>query len=554
MLWVWLVRAAALTAVVVLAGCEGLISRPTGAPLGTDPTSPTAPLTNGWPTFAPNDLAQLRRLTSEQYVASVQTLLGVSSTGLPGIEPVSPVAGFSAIGASSAVVSSGGVAKFEESARALASATLALPTGRQLVLGCTPTGVNDTVCFQRFVTQFGQRAFRRPLTAAEVTAYTALAVETGTRAGDPLKGVESTVSAFLQSPNFLYLSEVGEPDPTRSGWTRYTSWEMASRLSYFLLNDTPDDALLAAAATGSLTTSDGLTAQTQRLLATPKARAAVRTFFTAMLRLDGLDTLSRPVELFPASTPTLIAAMKEEPLRTLEDLVFDSQRDYRSVFDQRFTFVNAELARFYGLPQPGGADFARVDLPSQRLGLLSQAGVLAVHDHSTSTSPTKRGLFVLTRLLCQPLALAPPANLVIPPPPTGVMTARQRLSQHSSNAVCGGCHAPMDTVGLTLEHFDPLGQYRELDHELAIDVTGHLGPDAYEGERGLSSLLAQHPATRPCLVQALYGTSVGRVPSEFDRATFTSAVQQFDAQGGQVRALLQAITASDGFRYAAGPN
>jgi Protein of unknown function (DUF1592)/Protein of unknown function (DUF1588)/Protein of unknown function (DUF1595)/Protein of unknown function (DUF1585) len=549
------VRAATLTAVLVLASCEGSIS---GA-RGTDPTMPATPstpltLTNGWPSFAPNDVAQLRRLTTEQYVASVQTLLGVSTTGLPGIEPVSPVAGFAAIGASTAVVSSGGIAHFEDAARFLASATVALPAGRQLVIGCVPSGVNDTACFQRFVTQFGQRAFRRPLSSDEVAAYTALVVETGTRAGDPLKGIEATISAFLQSPNFLYLAEVGEPDPTRPGWTRYTSWEMASRLSYFLLNDTPDDQLLAAAASGSLTSTAELTAQAQRLLASPKARGAVRSFFTAMLRLDGLDTLSRPIELFPASTPTLIAAMKEEPLRTLEDLVFDSQRDYRSVFDQPFTFVNPELARFYGLPVPSGSGFSKVDLPSQRLGLLSQAGVLAVHDHSTATSPTKRGLFVLTRLLCQPLALAPPANLVIPPPPTGVMTARQRLGQHNSNAVCGGCHAPMDTVGLTLEHFDPLGQYRERDHELVLDVTGHLGADAYEGEPGLARLLATQAATRPCLVQALYGSSVGRVPSEFDRGTFTKAVAQFDGQGGQVRALLQAITTSDGFRYAAGPN
>jgi len=131
--------------------------------------------------------------------------------------------------------------------------------------------------------------------------------------------------------------------------------------------------------------------------------------------------------------------MKQETLLTFDDLVFTRDGDYRHLFDQQETFVNNELAGLYGVTAPSGAAFARATLPmtSGRVGLLGQAGVLAARDHSDGTSPTKRGLFVLTRLLCQDLPLMPPANLQIPPPPTGLITARQRRSKsNAKNAVC----------------------------------------------------------------------------------------------------------------------
>ncbi|MCC7383324.1 MAG: DUF1592 domain-containing protein [Deltaproteobacteria bacterium] len=559
-------------AAALLAACTGTIGEPSRSatdPSATEPppattTPPTttpnptptpSPLTNGWPTFGPRVTAQLRRLTTEQYLASVRTLLEIDTTGAPDIEPVSPVAGFPAIGAASAAVSSNGVAQFEGAAIYLAETAVASAASRARVSPCTPASTTDDACFRSFVTSFGRRVFRRALSTEEIDAYAGLAATVAGTTRDPWRGVQSVVSAFLQAPSFLYLLEVGEPDPDQPGRLRFTNDEMASRLSFFLTGNTPDDTLLDAAAAGELTTLDGVNAQIDRLLATADARAAMRTFFGVMLSLDGLDHFTRPPQLYPAFTPTLGRAFKEETLLTLDDAVFGRALDYRRVFDQRETFVNAELAAFYGIPAPSGAGFSRAALPEgPRRGLLGQAGVLAVHDHDSSTSPTKRGLFVLTRLLCQPLALSPPAGVRIPPLPTGEMTARQRLAMHSTLPGCSGCHVAMDSVGLSLEHFDPMGAYRESDHGLPIDDRGQLGTSAYQGAAELGSLIASSAAVGPCLIGSLYGVGVGHLADDFDRDSFAAAVRAFDDNGGQVRAVLKAIAASDGFRFTTEPN
>jgi hypothetical protein len=495
--------------------------------------------------------SQLRRLTTEQYVASVKTLLGVSTDGMPPIEGVSPAAGFSAIGASTASVSSAAVGQFEGAARFLARAVFAPNGPHGKVVPCTPTGVDDKACFESFVTSFGQKAFRRPLTPDEIARYTTLTLDVAAATSDPSQALEATLSAFLQSPNFLYLPEVGGPDPDDASRYRYDGYEMASRLSFFLTNDTPDDALMASAQSGELLTSDGIATAVERLLASAAAHDAIKAFFASLLSLDNLDTLTRPVELFPKFTKTLGPAMKQETLTSIDDLVFGRDGDYRSLFNQTDTFLNAELAGLYGVPAPTGGAFARVTLPesSGRAGLLGQAGVLAARDHSDGTSPTKRGLFILTRLLCQDLPLMPPANLQIPSLPTGNMTARQRLEQHVSNDVCAGCHGKTDPAGLSLEHFDAMGVYREKDHGLDIDDSGAIDGIGYQGVVGLGAVLHNHPALGPCLIQSLYQVAVGRLVTEFDRDSFAAMVDDFSAHGGRIRALLGAIATSDGLRY-----
>jgi hypothetical protein len=433
----------------------------------------------------------------------------------------------------------------------LADAAFGAAGPREKLAGCTPTGPSDSACLQTFVTSFGQRIFRRPLSPGEAKAYTALGSQVATATSDAWQGFAATLSAFLQSPNFLYLTEVGAPAPDQPARYRYTDYEMASRLAYFLTNDTPDDELLAAAKSGTLVTTAGVQAQAARLLAAPAAHEAVRGFFTGLLALENLDKLSRPIELFPKFTPTLGPAMRQETSLVLDDLVFTTDGDYRHLFDQHETFVNAELAALYGLPTPAGSGFVRTTLPASlgRVGLLGQAGVLAARDHADGTSPTKRGLFVLTRLLCQDLPLMPPANLAIPPPPSGLLTARQRLEQHATNAVCASCHSHTDPVGFSLEHFDAMGVYRETDHDLAIDDSGEIDGVSYQGEPGLGAMLRDHPALEPCLIRSLYGVAVGHSATDFDKATFQAMVDEFQANGARIRGLLAAIAASDGFRY-----
>jgi hypothetical protein len=242
--------------------------------------------------------------------------------------------------------------------------------------------------------------------------------------------------------------------------------------------------------------------------------------------------------------------MKEETLLGMEDLVFTRDGDYRAVFEQQDSFLNQELASFYGVTWPSGASgFQKLaTVAQQRPGLLGQAGVLAVHDGVNSTSPTKRGLFVLTRLLCQNLPLSPPGDLVIPNPPSGKMTARQRLEVHDQNATCAGCHKSMDSVGLSLEHFDALGTWRLDDRGMALDTTGVIEGRSYEGEPGLAAVLGNHPAIGACLLQSLYGNGVGRLVTEFDQPTYGAMVDAFETHGGRLKPMLLEIATSDGFR------
>jgi hypothetical protein len=455
------------------------------------------------------------------------------------------------MGASYASVSAMGVSQFEEAANAAAHAAFAdMGPGRKRSV-CTPKDASDSACFKQFVQSFGLQAFRRPLRDEEVSRYANLTQTVASATNDAWQGIEATASAFLQSPNFLYLTEVAEPDPANKQRYRYTSYEMASRLAYFLTGDTPDAQLLAAAADDKLLTSDDVSKEAERLLASDAAHTALRRFWSSLLTLDNLDTLSRPTELYPEFTPTLGAALKQETLLTIDDLIFQRDGDYRQLYDQTETFVNAELAKLYGVSMPRGADFMRVSLPasSHRAGLLGHAGVLAARDHSDGTSPTRRGLFVLTRLLCQNLPLMPPANLQIPAPPMGLLTARQRLEEHTTNPVCASCHRITDPVGLSLEHFNAMGVYHEDDRGMAIDASGEIDGMKYDGEVELGALLRDHPALGPCLIQSLYGVAIGHVATDFDRGSFADLVQGFDDNGARVRALLTRITASDGFRF-----
>ena len=250
----------------------------------------------------------------------------------------------------------------------------------------------------------------------------------------------------------------------------------------------------------------------------------MRGFFASLLALDSLDTLTRPVELFPQFTPTLGAAMKQETLLVLDDLVFARDGDYRHLFDQQETFVNAELAALYGVPAPAGAGVRARD-PARELGPRgpARAGGRArgARSQRRHLADQARALRAHAPALPGPAAHAAgqPAD---PAAADGPLTARQRLEQHAKNAVCAACHQQTDPVGLSLEHFDAMGVYRETDHGLAIDDTGEIGGHDIPGRAGLGAMLRDHPALGPCLIQSLYGVGVGHLATEFDRDTFAS--------------------------------
>jgi hypothetical protein len=307
---------------------------------------------------------------------------------------------------------------------------------------------------------------------------------------------------MLQSPYLLYRRELGTADAGRFALTPY---EIASELSYFLVDSAPDDALLDAAANGGLDTRDEVDAQALRLLGGPAAKAPVARFATGWLELDGLLNKAKD-DATLMLTPPLRSAMLTEAAELFTSM-FATGGDVTTLLTASYTYADAELAAFYGLPSPG-AGFQRVDLSgTQRApGLLGQAGILTAHAQPENSSPTQRGRFIRERFLCEQIPEMPTdldTNLASG---ANFTTNRERYEMHADDPACRGCHAEFDPVGFVFEHYDGFGRYRDQEKGAPIDATGLLagtpsGDIPLDGVESLVSYLAGEDRVRACLVR-----------------------------------------------------
>jgi len=547
-----------IAAALVLAGCFGCTGKITnhgegtitggagsGAGNGTGGNGGSAP-----GVFTPASPA-LRLLTTAQYQNSLRALLGDNITLPADVQLDTVLNGFASIGASRVDLSPLAVEQLETAALAVAKQALADTANRGTLVGCTPAGTTDDACARSFVTSFGRRAWRRPLSDEEVTRYATIATTAGTMVGNFYGGLEYALAGLLQSPNFIYRAEIGEPDPQDPSRRVLNGYEVATRLSYFLSATTPDNALLDAAAGGSLATPDGVRSAAQRLADAPAARTAAQSFFSELLRLDQLSNLSQLPSIFPAAMSTTLGpSMRTETLRVLEDVAFTRDADYRTLFDTTNTFVNGELAKIYGLTSPTGTAFVATTLPASgpRAGILGQAGFLAMTSHPNATSPTRRGKFIREVFLCQSVDPPPPdANPVFPPDPAGPQTMRQRLAAHSMGA-CASCHSFLDPIGLGLENFDGVGAYRTDDAGQTIDATGQLDGQAFTDARGLGDALKNHPALSTCLTRGVYRYALGHLETSGEDPAIFDLNDKFATGGYRFKSLLLETAASSAFR------
>jgi hypothetical protein len=495
--------------------------------------------------------ASLHRLSSVQYANSIHDLFGQDVVVPTALEPDVVVEGLVSIGMSQATISPTGVERYEKAALAIADQVAKRPA----FAACTPTGPSDTTCFRAFVTATGPRVWRRALTDDEVTQLVAVASSAASALNDGAKGLEIALVALLESPNFLFRSELGEPDPDHAGMQRYSSLEMASRLSYFLTGSTPDDALLAAAAKGELVTDAGLRAQATRLISSPAARGAMRNFFTELYGLANLNQLSKDPNVFRAMSADLGAMARQETLLGLEKLIFDEDGDFRGFFTGHRTFVNRRLAAIYDVPAPSVDGFGEVQLPAngQRQGFFGQVSFLALQAHPTSTSAVLRGKFIRNILLCE--AIPPPpvgVNTGLPPPTMTARTLRERSAAHlQQGSSCAGCHTLMDPIGLGFETFDGIGQYRTSDNGAPIDTSGQLDSVTFKGPTEIGAAVANHPNFGPCLAKNLYRYATGHVETFGEGPLVDAFGKYFVADGFRVKDLMLAIALSPGFRRAA---
>jgi hypothetical protein len=536
-----------LLSLLLLAACEGALvgERPPPAPAPVLPVTPPVEL----PPFAPAPL-RARLLLAPQYRNAVASLLGAEAAAAVTPPRDIPVNGLTAIGASQLTISASSVDAYEESAYLAAKAALA--ARRAALVPCAPVNAGDAACMRKVAEQHVPRAFRRPASVDELNRWTQVGLSAAEAYGAFDRGVEFLLAGLLQSPAFLYLGEVGEPDPANPARRRLTDWELASRLSFFLTNAPPDDLLWAAAAAGALQTEEALRAQARRLLQRPEARAAMTQLFDELFELQRLDSLAKDPQRFPRFVTVLGWSMREETRRTLVDAAFDAPSDLRGLFTRRTTFVDLQLAEHYGLPAVSG--WQQVALPAGRAGLLTQASFLALQSHPSQNSPTHRGKFIRERLLCMPIPAPPPSvSTTLPETPPGTQrTLRQRLEVHMQSVSCSGCHQVMDPLGFAFEGFDATGRAQALDDGLPIDTSGAFDEHgAFSDAAGLAQQLHDDPRVMACLLKQVYRQGVGHVDLASEGRSLAAAEEAFAASGYRYQALLEALVVSDAFRLGA---
>ncbi|WP_170136288.1 DUF1592 domain-containing protein [Nannocystis exedens] len=500
----------------------------------------------------------LRRLLRHQYVGSIRYLLGDQAAAAAAPPEDYPLHGFAAIGAAELALQASAIEQCETSARVVATAAVAHRERLATFAPCVTAATPDSSCYASVAADFGRLAWRRPLAGDEVATLVRIAEDARAWGDSFAVGLEYELMALLQSPHFLYMIELGEPDPDAPARRRLTGLELAARMSFFLLGRTPDAELLAAAEAGELETEAQVRAAATAMLGRPEARATLASFYSELFLLRDLPTIAKSAELFPQFSPALAESMAQETLQLIDEIVWEQDGDVRGLLDSEYTFVDAALAGLYGVPAPDGPGFHAVALPEEqgRAGLLGQASFLARFAHPAMTSPTRRGQFIRTRLLCDIILPPPPGvDTHLPPDDPGKpQTMRDKLQQHMSDDGCAGCHRVMDPLGLTLEHYDALGRYRTADNGLPIDAaaaTDDLGE--FTGARELAAALAADPRTAACVIKNFVRGGLGHLETFGELPALDVLQDRFVAGGHRVQGLLVDLVASPLFRAVAAP-
>lgn len=420
------------------------------------------------------------------------------------------------------------------------------------LLGCDPVRQGEDVCVTRFLPGFARRAFRRPLNSSERERLVAFYVQAKASHGFR-DGVAMAVQAVLLSPRFLYRLEVGRPVPG-TGAARLDPYEVASRLGFLIWGSLPDEALLEAADSGALARPEEIQRQARRLLADPRAQDTFRSFHEQWLELQHVHDLTKDRALVPSFRPELIPLFEEESAAFVEHVMGEGTGRLTDLLRAPFTFVNDDLARFYGLPLPGSRSFTKVGTdPKQRSGILTQASIMATHASAQSSSPVARGVFIREKLLCSPPPPAPAGLEVQLPPFDPRLTTRERLAQHRADPSCAGCHRLMDDLGLGFEHYDAVGLWRDREAGRPVDARGELvGTDVdgpFTGAIELAERLDASQQVKDCVIGQWFRFGVGRGETEADRCTLDRLRQTFAATGGDARALILSLVVTDAFLY-----
>lgn len=525
---------------VALASCVGVIGD----------REPGKTYSSNGALFVPAE-ATLHRLTRPQLSNAWLDLFGAPLAPPADLPADDVLYNFSSIAAARGTISPVDAEKYENATYAVLDQVLASAARRDALIGCSPSAVDDP-CVRQFIAAFTARAWRRPVADTEVDTLHALAKDIAGQLGDGAQGIKFMLAAVLQSPHFLFRVDIGEMGPETY---RYSSWEMASRLSFLLIDAPPDEALRTAAAKGELTAPENIRAHAERLIADPRARTTLVRFFRDFMNLAKLDNLDKLPEKFPQITATLGPSMRVQMERMFEENVFVRQGDFRDLFTTRDTYMNEDLARIYGIAGVSGLDWAPVTLPDdgRRTGILTTPGFLALNAHKSQTSPTHRGRFIRVNLFCQDIPPPPPGiNTTLPEPDPNVPTTlRERLDEHRTNPQCAGCHDRMDPIGFAFESYDAIGAYRDAeDNGLAVDTKATIDGVDVSGSDDAASLIASLPNVGACIARRFYEHAGAHLAGSSDEAAVETLVDDFVGRDYSFQHLVLALVTNDGYRLA----
>jgi hypothetical protein len=500
----------------------------------------------------------MRRLNRTEYDNTVHDLLGTAQTpGVTTFPDDAPAIGFDNNG-DLQTLSPVQFSLYQKAAEALAAEAMAAGSAARAKLVTCDLATGAT-CARTLITNFGLRAFRRPLTTGEVSSYVSLmasAAQAGATADEQFRTV---VEAMLVSPHFLFRPEL-DPDPASHAPHLLAPYETASRLSYMVYRSMPDQPLFDRAASGTLSTPAELQAELQRMLADPKGVFA-DTFATQWLGSGVVVTETFDPKLFPKFNPALANSMALEVTSFLGEFV-QKNNPVAELLTANYSYIDANLASLYGIPA-GASGLTRTTLSTpQRGGILTMGGILAVTSHPTRTSVVRRGAWVLGQLLCS-APPAPPPN--VPPFPEGPMTGttqKEILAQHRANPACAVCHDSMDNIGVAMENYDAVGAYRTQDNGVAIDAAGmFMGAIAappgvvaakFTGARELAGAVAADPRFAPCVAENTLEYSLGRALLATDSPYLADITHIAQAGALGFRDVLMNVVASDTFRMRRG--
>ena len=449
------------------------------------------------------------------------------------------------------------------------NATFTLPGGENTVVitgPFNPTGVGDTpsrrqifvcqaqdsACARQIVTTLARRAYRGPVSSAEIDMLMTFYQQgrTGPSA-DFDSGIQQALARILVSPRFIYRTEEEPANVAAGAIYRVSDVELASRLSFFLWSSIPDDELLNVATKGRLKDPKEFERQVRRMLADPKSDALITNFAGQWLYLRDLATLQTDAKNFDDN---LRFAFRRETEMFFGAIVRED-RSLLDLIDADYTFVDERLARHYGIPNVRGSYFRRVslDAASPRRGLLGQGSTLTVTSVSTRTSPVSRGKWILENLLGTPPPVPPPGvetNLEQDAKGTKPVTLRGRLELHRASPVCASCHKIMDPMGFALENFDLVGTWRTLDSGAPIDTSGQLADGTpIQGPADLrQALLSRSDAVMKTVTAKLLTYALGRPVDYADMPTVRAIVRRAAANENRFSAVLLGIVESDPFQ------